>query len=73
MANLGKAVQQAAKVAGVVAISNSYGGGDSADSTYGSYYNHSGIAVTASTGDDGYQGASYPASSHYVTASGARR
>lgn len=70
MANLGKAVQQAAKVAGVVAISNSYGGGDSADSTYGSYYNHSGIAVTASTGDDGYQGASYPASSHYVTAVG---
>lgn len=70
MADLGAAVNQAAKVSGVVAISNSYGGGDSADSSYGKYYNHSGIAVTASTGDDGYQGASYPASSQYVTAVG---
>ena len=69
-ANLGTAVNTAAKKAGVVAISNSYGGGDSADSTYGTYYNHPGIAVTASTGDNGYQGASYPASSHYVTAVG---
>lgn len=69
-ADLGAAVNQAAKVPGVVAISNSYGGGDAPDSTYGSYYNHSGIAVTASTGDNGYQGASFPASSHYVTAVG---
>lgn len=68
--NLGTAVNTAAKKAGVVAISNSYGGGDSSDSSYGTYYNHPGIAVTASTGDDGYQGASYPASSHYVTAVG---
>jgi len=69
-ADLGAAVNQAAKVPGVVAISNSYGGGDAPDTTYGKYYNHPGIAVTASTGDDGYQGASYPASSHYVTAVG---
>ena len=69
-ANLGTAVRTAAAHAGVVAISNSYGGGDSADSSYGSYYNHPGIAVTASTGDGGYQGASFPASSHYVTAVG---
>jgi len=69
-ADLGAAVNQAAKVPGVVAISNSYGGGDAADATYGSYYNHAGIAVTASTGDNGYQGASFPASSHYVTAVG---
>ncbi|GAA1896504.1 S53 family peptidase [Lapillicoccus jejuensis] len=69
-ADLGTAVNQAAKHSGVAAISNSYGGGDSADSSYGSYYNHPGIAVTASTGDNGYQGASYPASSHYVTAVG---
>ena len=41
-----------------------------ADSTYGKYYNHPGIAVTASTGDNGYKGASYPASSAYVTAVG---
>ncbi|NHN57044.1 peptidase S8 [Calidifontibacter sp. DB0510] len=69
-ADLGTAVQTAAKQAGVVAISNSYGGGDAADSTYGKYYNHPGIAVTASTGDNGYQGGSYPASSGYVTAVG---
>jgi subtilase family serine protease len=69
-ADLGTAVVTAAKQAGVVAISNSYGGGDAADSTYGTYYNHPGIAVTASTGDNGYQGGSYPASSSYVTAVG---
>ena len=69
-ANLGAAVNQAAKTAGVVAISNSYGGGDAPDTTYGTYYNHPGIAVTASTGDNGYQGGSYPASSSYVTAVG---
>jgi subtilase family serine protease len=70
IANLGTAVNTAARQAGVVAISNSYGGGDLSDATYGSYYNHSGIAVTASTGDNGYQGGSFPASSHYVTAVG---
>ena len=69
-ANLGTAVNTAAASSGVVAISNSYGGGDASDGTYGHYYNHSGIAVTASTGDNGYQGASFPASSHYVTAVG---
>jgi subtilase family serine protease len=69
-ANLGTAVNTAAKQPGVVAISNSYGGGDAADTSYGSYYNHPGIAVTASTGDNGYQGGSYPASSSYVTAVG---
>jgi subtilase family serine protease len=67
-ANLGAAVNEAAAL-GATAISNSYGGSDASDSSYGSYYNHSGIAVTASSGDDGY-GASYPASSHYVTAVG---
>ena len=30
------------------------------DTTYGTYYNHPGIAVTASTGDNGYQGAQLP-------------
>jgi len=69
-ANLGQAVITASKQAGVVAISNSYGGGDAPDSTYGVYYNHPGIAVTASTGDNGYKGGSYPASSSYVTAVG---
>jgi subtilase family serine protease len=69
-ADLGAAVVTASKQPGVVAISNSYGGGDASDATYGSYYNHPGIAVTASTGDDGYQGGSYPASSSYTTAVG---
>jgi subtilase family serine protease len=69
-ADLGTAVVTASKQPGVVAISNSYGGSDAADSTYGTYYNHPGIAVTASTGDNGYQGGSYPASSSYVTAVG---
>lgn len=69
-ADLGAAVVTASKQAGVVAISNSYGGGDASDATYGTYYNHPGIAVTASTGDDGYQGGSYPASSSYTTAVG---
>jgi subtilase family serine protease len=68
--DLGTAVNTAARQAGVVAISNSYGGGDLRDTTYGSFYNHPGIAVTASTGDDGYLGGSFPASSAYVTAVG---
>jgi subtilase family serine protease len=68
-ADLGTAVNTAAKQPGVVAISNSYGGGDVPDSIYGSYYNHPGIAVTASSGDSGY-GASFPADSSYVTAVG---
>ncbi|WP_225849263.1 S53 family peptidase [Streptomyces sp. HPF1205] len=68
-ANLGAAVNRAAATSGVVAISNSYGGSDASDANYGSYYNHPGIAVTASSGDSGY-GASYPADSHYVTAVG---
>lgn len=69
-ADLGAAVQTAARTPGVVAISNSYGGSDAADTAYGKYYNFPGIAVTASTGDNGYQGGSYPASSSYVTAVG---
>jgi subtilase family serine protease len=68
--NLGTAVNTAARTPGVVAISNSYGGGDLSDATYGSYYQHAGIAITASTGDNGYQGASFPASSSSVTAVG---
>jgi len=71
--DLSAAVATAASRAGVVAISNSYGAGDLADSTYGSAYiaaSQKNIAVTASTGDNGYQGASFPASSHSVTAVG---
>ena len=67
LANLATAVNQAARQPGVVAISNSYGGGDSAEN---SAYNHPGIAITASTGDAGFKGGSYPASSAFVTAVG---
>jgi subtilase family serine protease len=66
-ANLATAENTAAKLANV--ISNSYGGSDASDATYGSYYNHPGKAITVSSGDAGY-GVEYPASSHYVTAVG---
>jgi subtilase family serine protease len=66
--NLGLAVDEAAKL-GANAISNSYGGSDVSDATWGKYYDHPGIAVTASAGDSGY-GVSYPASSTYVTGVG---
>ncbi|GAA2005998.1 S53 family peptidase [Catenulispora subtropica] len=66
-ANLGQAVNEAAALH-ANAISNSYGGGDISDSS-APFYNHPGIAVTASSGDSGY-GVQFPASSHYVTAVG---
>jgi subtilase family serine protease len=65
--DLGAAVDTAAGMANVV--SNSYGGSDAADSDYGHYYNHAGVAMTVSSGDSGY-GVEYPASSQYVTAVG---
>jgi subtilase family serine protease len=64
--DLAKAVQYAATVPGVAAISNSYGGGDTGES---SAYDHPGIAITASTGDDGY-GVKSPASYPHVIAVG---
>jgi subtilase family serine protease len=68
-ANLGTAVNSAAKVADFV--SNSYGeseysGEKTADTKY---YKHAGEAIVASAGDDGY-GVSYPAASQYVTSVG---
>ncbi|HET9075094.1 MAG TPA: S53 family peptidase [Solirubrobacteraceae bacterium] len=69
-ADLGTAVNTAASL-GATEISNSYGGNESTnDPTYDSqYYNHPGIAVTASSGDSGY-GVEYPAASPDVTAVG---
>jgi len=71
--NLDAAVNRAASVPGVVAISNSYGGGEfssEGSSTYdSSVYNHPGIAITASSGDGGY-GVEFPAASEFVTAVG---
>ncbi len=69
-ANLAAAVDQAAKTPGVVAISNSYGGGEYAsETTDQQHYNHPGIAITVSSGDNGY-GVEFPAASQYVTAVG---
>lgn len=54
---------------GAIAISNSYGGGETGSATYApAYVNPNGV-VTASTGDNGY-GVSFPASAPTVTAVG---
>jgi len=69
-ADLGTAVNAAVSL-GAKFVSNSYGGDESSeDTTYDTeYYQHAGVAVTASAGDDGY-GVEYPAASQYVTAVG---
>jgi subtilase family serine protease len=68
-ANLAAAVDRAALL-GARAISNSYGGSEySSEVSDQSHYNHPGIAVTVSSGDNGY-GVEFPASSQYVTAVG---
>jgi hypothetical protein len=68
MANLGASVDEAVAL-GANAVSNSYGGPDARDNSYGRFFHHPGVAVTASAGDSGY-GVSYPASSKWVTAVG---
>lgn len=70
LTNLGTAVNTAVSL-GATEISNSYGGNQSSsDPSYDlSYYDHSGVAITASSGDGGY-GVEYPAASQYVTAAG---
>ncbi len=56
---------------GAHVISNSYGGGESGTTSYESAYNHPGVAITASTGDNGYAaGPQFPATSPHVTAVG---
>jgi subtilase family serine protease len=60
IANLAAAVDLAvARGAGVV--SNSYGSSEAGTAPYSSAYDHPGIAITASAGDNGY-GAQFPAS-----------
>jgi N-acetylneuraminic acid mutarotase len=68
--NLGTAVNEAVTL-GAKYVSNSYGGSEdpSEVTSDSSYYNHPGVAVTASSGDGGY-GVEYPAASQYVTAVG---
>jgi subtilase family serine protease len=71
LANLGAAVNYAASQPGVAAISNSYGGGEYSTeaSDAGRYYTHPGIAITVSSGDNGY-GVEFPAAANTVTAVG---
>jgi subtilase family serine protease len=69
LTNLGTAVNTAVRL-GATEVSNSYGGSESGTSSYASrYYNHPGVAVTASAGDDGYA-VEFPASAPAVTAVG---
>jgi subtilase family serine protease len=69
-ANLSAAVDTAAAHGATTSISNSYGGSEfSSEVSSQSHYNHPGIAITVSSGDNGY-GVEFPASSEYVTAVG---
>ena len=68
--NLGTGVNSAVSL-GAVFVSNSYGAPeyDGSVTDAATYYNHPGVAVTASTGDGGY-GVEYPADSPHVVAVG---
>jgi hypothetical protein len=69
LSDLGAAVDRAALM-GATQISNSYGGSEySGEVSDQSHYNHPGIDITVSAGDDGYR-AEFPAASQYVTAVG---
>jgi hypothetical protein len=78
--DLGTAENTAASWPGVVAVSNSYAGAEgSGETSLDTYYNHPGVAITASTGDCGYgcagdkRGIGYPAASPQVVAVGGTR
>ena len=68
--DMGTAVNTAVRL-GATVVSNSYGGPDSGGDTFfeGIYFDHPGVAITVSSGDDGY-GVQFPASSPHVTAVG---
>ncbi len=70
ISDLGTAESLAVTVLHAAFVSNSWGTRSRlSDAEYGSYFNHPGVAITFSAGDQGY-GPSYPASSQYVTAVG---
>jgi subtilase family serine protease len=73
LANLSAAVQTAAKL-GANEISNSYGGSEFSSElgpTYAAPYNQPGIAVTVSSGDNGYGSFGFPAAlSSVITVGG---
>jgi subtilase family serine protease len=54
---------------GAHVISNSYGGSEAGSQNLESAWNHPGVAITASAGDEGF-GAQFPAASPHVTAVG---
>ncbi len=67
--DLGTSVDEAVTL-GATAVSNSYGTAEQpAETGWDHYYNHPGVAVTASAGDSGW-GVNYPSGSQYVTAVG---
>src|SRR4051812_41334897 len=68
LGNLAKAVNTAVTM-GANAVSNSYGGSESGTTSFEGSWNHTGVAVTVSSGDSGY-GVQFPASSPHVTAVG---
>jgi len=70
IADLGAGVNSAVSL-GADFVSNSYGGSESSSDTTDDteFYEHKGVAVTASAGDDGF-GVSYPAASQFVTSVG---
>jgi Putative Ig domain len=68
-ANLFGAIDTAVNL-GAKYVSNSWGGPESSGQTsLDSHFNHTGVVFTASSGDNGF-GASYPATSRFVTAVG---
>ena len=68
-ANLAAAVDRAAAL-GATVISNSYGGSEySGEVNDQSHFNHAGVAITVSSGDNGF-GVEFPAASQFVTAVG---
>jgi subtilase family serine protease len=70
LSNLEAAVRTAANK-GATEISNSYGGSEfSGETSETSAYNQPGIAVTVSSGDNGYGSFGFPAASPYVVAVG---
>jgi hypothetical protein len=68
--DLGASVDEAVTL-GAKFVSNSYGASPepATEASYDQYYDHPGVAVTASAGDSGY-GVNYPSASQYVTAVG---
>ena len=64
------AAEDEAATLGATEISNSWGGEESAGETsFDTYFNHTGVPITASAGDSGYE-VEYPAASQYVIAVG---